>query len=56
MRIGLVLNILDEEYQISLYKGIKQCAQNLGIQIICFQAGNIPFSSNSFLRDSISFL
>lgn len=49
MRIGLVLNILDEEYQISLYKGIKQCAQKLGIQIICFQAENTSFSSNSFI-------
>ena len=49
MRIGLVLNILDEEYQISLYRGIKQRAQELGIQIICFQEGNTAFLSDSFI-------
>ena len=37
MRIGVVLNILDEEYQISVYKGIEQRAQELGIELICFQ-------------------
>ena len=46
MRIGVVLNILDEEYQISVYKGIEQKAQSLGIELICFQQEN----SN---RDSI---
>ena len=49
MRIGLVLNILDEEYQISLYRGIKQRAQELGIQIICFQEGNKTFVPDSFV-------
>ena len=49
MRIGLVLNILDEEYQISLYRGIKQRAAELGIQIICFQEGNKTFVSDSFI-------
>ena len=49
MRIGLVLNILDEEYQISLYRGIKQRAKELGIQIICFQEGNTPFVSDSYI-------
>lgn len=40
MRIGLVLNILDEEYQISVYRGIEQKAQSLGIELICFQQEN----------------
>ena len=49
MRIGLVLNILDEEYQISLYRGIKQRAEELGVQIVCFQEGNKTFVPDSFI-------
>ena len=49
MRIGLVLNILEEEYQISLYRGIKKRAEELGIQIICFQEGNTAFLSDAFI-------
>ncbi len=49
MRIGLVLNILDEEYQISLYRGIKRRAEELGIQIICFQKENTKFQSDGFM-------
>ena len=40
MRIGVVLNILDEEYQISVYKGIEQRALELGVELICFQQEN----------------
>ena len=40
MRIGVVLNILDEEYQISVYKGIEEKAQSLGLELICFQQEN----------------
>ena len=40
MRIGVVLNILDEEYQISVYKGIVQKAQELGVELVCFQQEN----------------
>ncbi len=40
MRIGVVLNILDEEYQISVYKGIVQKAQEKGIELVCFQQEN----------------
>ena len=47
MRIGLVLNILDEEYQISLYNGIRQRAEQLGIQIVCFQ---VIFRHDSYRR------
>ena len=49
MRIGLVLNILDEEYQISLYNGIRHRAEQLGIQIVCFQEGNKTFVADSFI-------
>ena len=49
MRIGLVLNILDEAYQISLYRGIKQRAAELGIQILCIQEGNTAFLSDAFI-------
>ncbi len=40
MRIGVVLNILDEEYQISVYKGIEQKAKSFGIELVCFQQEN----------------
>lgn len=40
MRIGVVLNILDEEYQISVYKGVVQKAQELGVELVCFQQEN----------------
>lgn len=36
-KIGLVLNILDEEYQISFFSGIKHRAKELGVDLICFQ-------------------
>ena len=40
MRIGVVLNILDEEYQISVYRGIEEKAHKLGLELICFQQEN----------------
>ena len=46
MRIGVVLNILDEEYQISVYKGIEQKAQDLGIELICFQQENAKITED----------
>ncbi|MBP5569028.1 MAG: substrate-binding domain-containing protein [Treponema sp.] len=48
MRIGLVLNILNEEYQISIYKSVKKKAEELGLELVCFQLENINFSSLSF--------
>jgi len=50
MRIGLVLNILDEEYQISVYKGIKKRALERGVEIVCIQQENSTFSAGSFLE------
>ncbi|MBQ7970392.1 MAG: LacI family DNA-binding transcriptional regulator, partial [Treponema sp.] len=49
MRIGLVLNILDEEYQISMYKGMKKRADELGVELICFQLEHTQFKSGSFI-------
>ncbi len=46
MRIGVVLNILDEEYQISVYKGIEQKAQSLGIELVCFQQENAKITED----------
>ena len=37
MRIGLVLTVLDEEYQISVYEGVKKRAGELGFELVCFQ-------------------
>jgi len=42
MRIGLFLNNLDEEYQLSVYKGIKTEASALGIELICVQGESLP--------------
>ncbi len=49
MRIGVVLNILDEEYQISVYKGIEQKAQDLGIELICFQQENAKITEDELV-------
>lgn len=49
MRIGVVLNILDEEYQISVYKGIEQRAQELGVELICFQQENTHITEDELV-------
>ncbi|MCR4735365.1 MAG: substrate-binding domain-containing protein [Treponema sp.] len=49
MRLGLVLNILDEEYQIYLYTGIIKTAKELGIEIVCFQQENTHFSPDELI-------
>ncbi|MCQ2592567.1 MAG: substrate-binding domain-containing protein [Treponema sp.] len=49
MRIGLVVNILDEEYQISIYDGIRSRAKELGITLVCIQQENTHFYPQSFL-------
>lgn len=48
MRIGLVLNVLNEEYQISVYKGVKEQADKLGIELVCFQLEGVPFDHKTF--------
>ena len=37
MRIGLFLKNLDEEYQLSIFKGIKAEAAALGLELLCIQ-------------------
>jgi signal transduction histidine kinase/DNA-binding LacI/PurR family transcriptional regulator len=37
MRIGLFLNNLDEEYQISVYRGVEDATHRLGIDLLCVQ-------------------
>ena len=49
MRIGLVLNILDEEYQISVYSGILRKAKKYGVEIVCFQQEDTNFSSDDLI-------
>ncbi|MDR2701852.1 MAG: substrate-binding domain-containing protein [Spirochaetaceae bacterium] len=59
MRIGLFLDNLDEEYQISVYKGIRAEAAALALDLICIQgetllnyredSGGKPFPSLEFL-------
>ena len=46
MRIGLFLNNLDEEYQISVYRGIKAEAELAGLDIICMQGGLSPLRTS----------
>ena len=42
MRIAIFLNNLDEEYQLSVFKGIKAEAADLGIELICVQGESLP--------------
>ena len=49
MRIGLVLNILDEEYQISVYNGIVHRAKQLGIELVCFQQENARITEEDLI-------
>lgn len=37
-RIALFVNNLDEEYQISIFKSVREAANTLGYQLICIQA------------------
>ena len=50
MRIGLVLNILDEEYQISVLSGIKKKILENGMELICVQQENNNITTGSFLE------
>lgn len=46
MRIALYLNILNEEYQIAIYRGIRESAKELGIDLVCVQDETIDERSN----------
>ncbi|MDR1219384.1 MAG: substrate-binding domain-containing protein [Treponema sp.] len=45
MRIGLFLNNLDEEYQRSVYSGVRAQAEELGIDLICIQSESVNTDS-----------
>ncbi len=49
MRIGLILNILDEEYQISVYNGAVLRAKELGIELVCFQQENTRITEEDLI-------
>ncbi|MBR1640363.1 MAG: substrate-binding domain-containing protein [Treponema sp.] len=49
MRIGLVLSVLDEEYQISVYEGIKKKADEFGFELVCFQVENVEFNTDAVI-------
>lgn len=49
MRFGLIVNILDEAYQISVYGGIVKRAAELGIEIICIQEENAHVSEDKLI-------
>jgi signal transduction histidine kinase/DNA-binding LacI/PurR family transcriptional regulator len=46
MRIALYLNILNEEYQIAIYRGIRESAEELGIDLVCVQDETIDERAN----------
>ena len=50
MRIGFVLKSLDEEYQASIYYGVKQETDKLGIDLVCIQGGPFDEDRNPFLH------
>ena len=49
MRIGLILNILDEEYQISVYNGAVRRAKELGVELLCFQQENARITEDELI-------
>ena len=50
MKIGVVLNILDEEYQLSIFNGIKKKAEKNGTEIVCLMLENSPFQAKGFVQ------
>ncbi|MCR4742111.1 MAG: substrate-binding domain-containing protein [Treponema sp.] len=49
MKIGFLVNGLDEEYQVSILKGINQKANELNIDVFCIQQENSSTLENSLL-------
>lgn len=49
LRLALILNILDEEYQTSVFSGIKKRCQEKNIDIICFQNEDPSSLSNTLI-------
>lgn len=49
MRIALFLNLLDEQYQISVYKGIVKKTKELGVEIVTIQQENKNMSLDELI-------
>ena len=49
MRIGLVLSVLDEEYQISVFEGIKRKAKEYGFELVCFQLETADLNTDAVI-------
>ncbi|MDR0399990.1 MAG: substrate-binding domain-containing protein [Treponema sp.] len=47
MRIALFLNNLDGEYQLSVYRGIREEARRLGLGLLCVQCGEMDGKDRS---------
>jgi signal transduction histidine kinase/DNA-binding LacI/PurR family transcriptional regulator len=47
MRIALFLNNLDGEYQLSVYRGVREEARKLGLGLLCVQCGELGGTDNS---------
>lgn len=50
MKIGVVLNILEEEYQLSVFKGIKNQAEKEGVNVVCLMLENAPFIPGGLIQ------
>ena len=49
IKLALVLNILDEEYQTSVFAGIKKRAKELNVEIVCLQHENAMIYENTLI-------
>ena len=51
MKIGVVLNFLDEEYQLSVFNGIKNRAIKEDLEVICLMLENSPFERGHLVQN-----
>ena len=52
MRIAIFLNNLDEEYQLSVFKGIKNEAAALGVELVCVQGESLPTKPSAVIAEN----
>jgi len=52
MKLGFVVNGLDEEYQISIYRGAKKRAAEVGVTLFCLQQENSISLKGTFISGS----
>ena len=58
-RIGVVLSVLNEHYQTTIYQGICETAFALGYEVLCIQGGMVSTDgvpSRNILLDSVRLL